>query len=191
MELERMGKRSSEKLLAGVEASKERGLSRLLNALSIHHVGARVASILAEHFGNMEALEKATPEELTEVNEIGEIIAKSVYEFVHSAEGQKIIGDLRGAGIKMDADRTKPKPAASAALTGKTLVVTGKLQKYSREQMEDLITQHGGRAASSVSKKTDFLIAGDDAGSKLEKAKELGVKVISETDFECLIGIAP
>jgi DNA ligase (NAD+) len=190
MELERMGKRSSEKLLAGVDASKGRGLARLLNALSIHHVGARVATVLAEHFGNMEALEKATVEDLTGVSDIGEIIAQSVYEFVHSEDGQKIIADLRSAGVKMDADRTKPKPAGNAALSGKTLVVTGKLQKYSRDQIEGLITQHGGRAASSVSKKTDYLIAGDDAGSKLEKAKELGVKVLNETEFESLIGVA-
>lgn len=185
LKLERMGKKSADNLLQGVEASKTRGLARLLNALSILHVGARKAQVLAEQFGSMEALQKASDEEL-QVMEVGEIIAKSVHTWLHSAAGEATIRDLEQCGVVM----TGPKKAAVAAdgkLAGKTLVVTGTLSKYKRDEIEDLIAQHGGRAASSVSKKTDYLIAGTDAGSKLDKAQQLGVKVIDEDEFEKLI----
>jgi DNA ligase (NAD+) len=188
LRLERMGKKSAENLLQGVEASKSRGLARLLNALSILHVGSRKAQVLAEHFGSMEDLQKASAEEL-QINEVGEVIAKSVHTWLHSASGEATIDDLAGCGVVM----TGPKKAAAAAggvLAGKTLVVTGTLSKYKRDEIEDLIEQHGGRAASSVSKKTDYLIAGADAGSKLDKAQQLGVKVIDEDGFEKLIGSA-
>lgn len=185
LKLERMGKKSADNLLQGVEASKSRGLARLLNALSILHVGSRKAQVLAEHFGSMEALQKASAEEL-QVNEVGEIIAKSVHTWLHSASGEATIRDLDQCGVAM----TGPKKAAVAPdgkLAGKTLVVTGTLSKYKRDEIEGLIEQHGGRAASSVSKKTDYLIAGTDAGSKLDKANQLGVKVIDEDGFEKLI----
>ncbi len=185
LKLERMGKKSADNLLQGVEASKGRGLARLLNALSILHVGSRKAQVLAEHFGSMEDLQKATVEEL-QINEVGEIIAKSVHTWLHSAAGEATIRDLEQCGVVM----TGPKKAAANAdgkLAGKTLVVTGTLSKYKRDEIEDLIEQHGGRAASSVSKKTDYLIAGEDAGSKLDKAQQLGVKVIDEEEFEKLI----
>jgi DNA ligase (NAD+) len=187
LELERMGQKSAENVLEGIAASRDRGLARLLNALSIRHVGNRVAAILAERFGTMDALLAADEEELSKTHEIGEIIAKSVYDFLHSDFGSKAIEDLRSQGVAMES--TTPVVAAGVRkLEGKTLVVTGTLVKYTRDQIEELISRHGGRAASSVSKKTDYLVAGEKAGSKLEKAKELGVTVLSERDFEELVG---
>jgi DNA ligase (NAD+) len=183
--LERMGQKSSENLLAGIAASKDRGLARLLNALSIRHVGARVASVLAEAFGSMDALEAASEEQLSHVNEIGPIIAKSVYEYLHSDFGRKTIKDLSSVGVKLEAPRAAAR--AVRTLEGKTLVVTGTLVKYSRDQINELITQHGGHAASSVSKKTDYVVAGESAGSKLAKAQELGVPILTEDQFEELL----
>jgi DNA ligase (NAD+) len=186
LELERMGRKSAENLLAGVDASKDRGLARLLNALSIRHVGNRVASVLAERFRSMDALLAADIDELSRTNEIGPVIANSVHDFLHSDFGGKAIEDLRSQGVKMGST-AGPATAGARRLEGKTLVVTGALLKYSRDQINELITQHGGHAASSVSKKTDYLVAGDKAGSKLEKAQQLGVKVLSEEEFERLI----
>ena len=186
VELERMGKKSAENLLAGVAASKSRGLARLLNGLSIRHVGQRVAQVLAEHFGSMDALQAASEEQLAEVNEVGEVIAKSVYDFLHSEHGRETIQDLKQLGI----DMTSPKravPAGGGPLAGKTIVVTGTLAGYTREEIQDKIAALGGRVSSSVSKKTDFVLAGEEAGSKLDKANKLGVKVVSEEEFERLI----
>ena len=187
--LERMGEKSSENLLAGIEASKSRGLARLLNALAIRHVGARVATVLADHFGSMTALAEADEEELSEVMEIGPTIAKSVYEFLHGKTGRATIDELAELGIKMSSPKARvAKAAASGVLAGKTLVVTGTLENYQREEIEELITQLGGRAASSVSSKTDYVVAGTKAGSKLDKANKLGVKVLTEGQFNKLIG---
>jgi DNA ligase (NAD+) len=187
MKLERMGQRSSEKLLHGIEASKTRGLARLLNALAIRHVGVRLATVLADHFGSMEALMEASEEELAEVHEVGEIIAKSVFQYLHSEYGAATVRELREQGLNMQSPR-KPKPAGGEGkLAGKTLVVTGTLSKYTRDEIEELIARHGGRATSSVSKSTDYVVAGEKAGSKLEKAQSLGVRVLSEDDFEKLI----
>lgn len=183
-QLERMGKKSSDNLIAGIAASKERGLECLLNALSIRHVGQRVAQILAQHFGNMEALQQATLDELSRVNEIGDIIAQSVFDFLHSEYGEQTISGLRERGVSMQAKTQKP---VGGVLEGKTLVVTGTLVKYKRDEIEALIEQHGGRASGSVSKKTSYLVAGAEAGSKLAKAKDLGIPVLSEDEFEQLI----
>lgn len=182
--LERMGSKSADKLLAGIDKSKSRGLARLLNALSIRHVGTRVAAVLAENFGSMEALQQASTDELSDTMEIGPVIADSVHAFLASAVGQRTVADLASVGIDMTAPR-KPKP--SGPLAGKTVVVTGTLVHYKREEIQELIARHGGRAASSVSKNTDFVVAGEKAGSKLDKARELGVKVLSEKEFESLV----
>ena len=184
MALERMGKRSAEKLLDGIDKSRGRGLARLLNALSIRHVGTSVAKVLAEHFGSMDALRRATEQQLSEINEIGGIIAKSIYDFIHNDYGEATIEDLRGLGLIMEADRAA---IAGDSLSGKTFVVTGTLSRFTRDEIHELIQQHGGKASSSVSKKTDFLVAGEKAGSKLEKATKLSVAVISEDDFHSMI----
>ncbi len=184
--LERMGKRSAEKLLAAIEDSKARGLARLLNALSIRHVGASVARILAKEFGSMDALAAADVETLSAINEIGPIIAQSVYDFLHGDFGRDVIQQLRGVGVEMEAP-TAAGGDAEQTLAGKTLVVTGTLVHYSRDEIKDLIAKYGGKAASSVSKNTDYVVAGEKAGSKLAKAEELGVLVLTEEQFEELI----
>ena len=186
VKLERMGAGSAANLLRGIEASKERGLARLLNALSIRHVGATVSRILARQFQSIRRLRQATREELAAVDEIGEIIAASVFEFLQSDYGKATIEDLAGAGVKMESLEAAA-DSGMQKLAGKTFVVTGTLAKYTRDEIKGLILRHGGKAASSVSGKTDFLIAGDKAGSKLEKAQKLGVKVLTEQEFESLI----
>jgi DNA ligase (NAD+) len=186
MELERMGEKSSENVVQGIAASKGRGLARLLNALSIRHVGARVAAVLADHFHSMANLRTASMDDLSKVPEVGPAIATSVHQFVHSEQGERTIDDLVSLGLSMEAP-TKPKAAASGPLADKTVVVTGTLTRYKRDEIEELILRHGGKAASSVSKKTDFVVAGSDAGSKLAKARELGVRVLSEAEFEALV----
>jgi DNA ligase (NAD+) len=188
-QLERMGKKSAQKLLENIEASKTRGLARLLNALCIRHVGARVATTIAEHFGSMDDLLAASEEDLSNVEDVGEVIAESVYKFLHSKNGERAVDKLRAAGLDLTAPKKSPASAGTAGpLSGKTLVVTGTLGKYKRDEIESLIVQYGGSAASSVSKKTDYLIAGEKAGSKLDKARTLGVKIISEAEFDELIG---
>lgn len=188
--LDRMAAKSARNLITGkdgIVASKDRGLARLLSALSIRHVGARVAAVLAENFADLDELSQADQQRLSQINEIGEIIARSVYVFLHSDYGRETIEDLRSVGVSMKS----LSPAASAAagpLAGKTLVVTGTLSKYSRDEIETLIRQHGGRAASSVSKNTDYLVAGEKAGSKLDKARKLAVPIIDEAEFERLLG---
>jgi DNA ligase (NAD+) len=185
VDLERMGRKSSENLLAGIAASKDRGLARLLAALSIRHVGTRVAAVLAQRFRTMDALRAATADELSSTNEIGPIIAQSVYDYLHSRFGSQTIDDLAELGVKMKGASTA---GASRKLEGKTLVVTGTLVKYTRDRINELIAQHGGHAAGSVSKKTDYVVAGENAGSKLTKAQELGISVLSEDQFEALLG---
>ena len=186
MSLDRMGKKSAENLLQGIESSKKHGMTRVLNAISIRHVGQRVAQILARRFGSIDALKSADLESIGNTHEIGPIIAQSVYDYFHSDDGLELIQQLRSAGVFLEAS---PEDAvdSSGVFAGKTVVVTGSLSKYSRDEIERLIEQRGGRAASSVSKKTDFLIAGEAAGSKLEKAVSLGVPVMTEAEFDALI----
>jgi DNA ligase (NAD+) len=184
MRLERMGRKSSENLVESIAASKDRDLARLINGLSIRHVGARVAAVLAERFGSIDGLMAASVEQLSETPDIGPIIAQSVYDFLHGKFGVETVEDLKSVGVKMKA---AGRVGGSHALEGKTLVVTGALQKYTRDEIEELITRHGGHAATSVSKNTDYLVAGEKAGSKLAKAKELGVKVLTEGEFEAIL----
>jgi DNA ligase (NAD+) len=184
LELERMGRKSLDNLLAGIAASKRRGLARLLAALSIRHVGTRVAAVLAENFASIDALVQADAQRLSDINEIGPIIAQSVYEFLHSKFGSQTIADLQQLGVEM---RSAAAARGPRALDGKTLVVTGTLTNYTRDQINELITRHGGRAASSVSKNTDYVVAGEKAGSKLAKAQQLGVPVLSEEQFQALL----
>lgn len=186
MSLDRMGKKSAENLLQGIEASKNRGLTRVLNAISIRHVGQRVALVLARTFGDIDALVSADIEAVGQIDEIGPTIAQSVISFVRSDEGTELIRQLRENGVSLKTS-TDDAIDSSGVFANKTIVVTGSLRKYSRDEIEKLIVQKGGRAASSVSKKTDFLIAGEDAGSKLEKARTLGVPVLSEDDFDSLL----
>lgn len=188
--LESFGVRKARKLLRGLGLSKDRGLARVLGAISIRHVGTSVATLLATEFPKIESLQEATVEELAAVDEIGETIARSVRDFLGSEYGQETVNGLREVGVKLEEDvivsgSNDKKPEV---LEGKTLVVTGTLTRYKREEIKQLIVRLGGKAAGSVSKSTDYLVAGEKAGSKLVKANQLGVPVISEDEFSEMIG---
>ena len=186
--LERMGKKSAEKLVAAIEESKNRGPSRLLNALSVRHVGAETADILAKHFQNIDALTQAEVAEISQINMIGPIMAESIGEFFTSQHGKAVIDDLKSVGVSMVATgHATQQTNGGGVFEGKTLVVTGKLLRFKRDEIERMIKDCGGHAASSVSKKTAFVVAGEDAGSKLAKANELGVPVLTEDEFLALL----
>lgn len=180
------GEKRTDKLIEGIEASKTRPLARVLAAMNIRHVGVSTAEIIAEHFCEMEKVADATEEQLQEVEGVGPEVAASIRQFFGSTAGRKAWQGLRGAGVNM----TQPKRQVSGdqPLTGKTLVVTGTLKNFSRSEIERLIKDLGGKTAGSVSKKTDYLVCGEEAGSKLEKATELGVRVLKESEFQDLIG---
>lgn len=185
--LERMADKSAQNVIDAIAASRERGLDRLLAGLGIRHVGNRVAGVLASRFGSMDALAAASVEQLSDVNEIGSAIAASVYDFFSSSRGRQIVADLKSAGINPVLAAPETGGAASL-LAGQTVVVTGTMERYTRPEIEGLVTSLGGRAAGSVSKKTTFVVAGPGAGSKLDKARELGVLVMTEMEFLKKIG---
>ncbi len=188
--LERMGQKSSENLISAIEASKQRGPVRLLAALGIRHVGGRAAEVLVEQFGGVDAIAAASVEDLTTIHEIGPVIAESIYQFFHSKAGRKAIERLKAVGVKMTAARGKA-AAGEQPLAGKTVVVTGTLGRFSRKEAEDAIKAAGGRAAGSVSKKTDFVVAGDSPGAKADKARSLGVEMVDEAEFVRRLGSKP
>lgn len=187
--LERMGKKSAQNLLDGIAVSKERGLARVLTGLAIPHVGDSNADMLANEFHNIDALANASIERLDEIDGIGASMAEAIHEYFHSDDGKKTVAELKHLGLKLTQE-ARPKRASSGGtdLTGKTIVVTGTLQHYQREEIEALIRELGGKPAGSVSKNTAFVVAGEKAGSKLDKARELGVKVLTEDEFNKLIG---
>lgn len=180
--LDRMGRRSAKKLLEAIEKSKQQPLSRLLYAFGIRQVGQKAAQLLARQFGSMDKLQEATREELCAIPDIGEITAESLCRWLESAQGQHLIARLREAGVNM----TQPDEQLSHRLEGQTFVITGTLEKRSRQEMTQFIQQHGGKVSGSVSKRTDYLVAGEDAGSKLQKARELGVPVLTEGELEAM-----
>ena len=184
LDLERMGEKSVDNLLAGVEKSKSRDLWRLLVGLNILHVGAGNAQVLEKEFGTLDEIMKQSEEDLIAVEEIGPVIAHSVYTFFHSETGKKIVEELRGFGLNFGTPLSKkPKTDKPQALEGKTVVVTGTLETLGRDEAKDLIRTHGGKAVGSVSKNTDYVVAGEKAGSKLTKAQELGIPVLGEQEF--------
>ncbi|NMA69232.1 MAG: NAD-dependent DNA ligase LigA [Desulfitobacterium sp.] len=179
VKLERMGQKSAENLLNAVEDSKERGLAPLIFALGIRHVGAKAGRILAQRYGSMENLAQATEEELLETPEIGPTMAKSIVQFFQQESTGEFIKKLAEAGVKMTAEVSQ-KPQI---FSGQSIVVTGTLERWGRKEIESIIEDFGGKAASSVSRKTAFLIAGEKAGSKLTRAQELGIPVLTEDEF--------
>jgi len=183
--LERMGDKSADNLLDGIEKSKQQPLARVLAALNIRHVGTNTAELLAKHFGTMDALAAADLDALQTVEGIGPEVAASLQQWLGSEAGQQTIADLKAVGVNMTQPRTTEQPAGTIA--GKTFVVTGTLEKRSRSDIERLIKDHGGKATGSVSKKTDYLVAGTSPGSKLDKARSFGVTVLSEAEFEELL----
>jgi DNA ligase (NAD+) len=183
-----VGDKVANKVIENIKRSREQPLDRLLAGLGIRHVGNRVAHVLASNFGSLDAISESSEEQLSEVNEVGPAIAKSVHDFFNNPASKKVIADLKKVGIDPQMEVVKPEAAAALPLSGKTIVVTGALKNYSREEIQAAIVKNGGRAAGSVSKKTDFVVAGDEAGSKLEKAKQLGVPVLTEDEFQRMIG---
>jgi DNA ligase (NAD+) len=185
VELERMADKSARNVIDSIEASKTRPLWRLVAGLGIRHIGGQTAQVLAEHFGSLDAIMKATETELDAIEQIGEKVAESVYEFFHNNKNVFVIEELLAAGVKPELPK---KAKAKGKFVGKTIVVTGTLENFSRQQIEEAIRDAGGKASSSVSKNTDFVLAGEEPGSKLDKAKQLGVKVIDEKEFLKMIG---
>jgi DNA ligase (NAD+) len=181
--LERMAEKSAANVIDAIEESKTRPLWRLIAALGIRHIGGQSAQILAEHFGSLSALMAASEDKLAEIDQIGPTMAKSIYEYFRDPENQSVIDKLLAAGVKPE----RPRIQRSDNLAGKTIVVTGTLENFSRQQAEQTIRQAGGKPSSSVSKKTDFVLAGENPGSKLEKARKLGVEVIDEKQFMQMI----
>jgi DNA ligase (NAD+) len=184
--LERMAEKSGTNLIDQIEASKSRGLQRLLYGIDIRHVGERYAKLLANHFRSIDRLAEASVEELDDIHEIGLSVAESVYEWVRDPKNIAIIERLKAAGVVMEMDA-----ASTAALDerfiSKTFVLTGKLENYTRDEAAKLIEDRGGRVSSSVSKKTDYVVAGSDAGSKLTKAESLGVAILNEIQFSEMV----
>ncbi len=178
-----MGDKSAQNVLNEIERSKKLPLERMIYGLGIRFVGERTAQFLAEHFGEMDDLVMASEEELQQVEEVGPRIAKSIVEFFAEPKNRELVDELRAAGLTF---RGKKKERGTK-LAGKTFVLTGTLANYSRDEAKKMIEDAGGKVTGSVSKKTDYVVAGADAGSKLDKAKELGVKVVDEKEMEGLL----
>jgi len=180
LSLERFADKSAQNIVNEIERSKKLPLERVIYGLGIRFVGERTAQFLAEHFGSIEALERASQEELQDVNEVGPRIAESIVEFFSIAANRKLVERLREAGLTL----TGQKKQRGTKLAGKTFVLTGTLAHFTRDEAKKMIEDAGGKVTGSVSKKTDYVVAGADAGSKLDKAKELGVAVIDEKEME-------
>jgi DNA ligase (NAD+) len=177
IELERMGKKSAEKIIANIAASRARPLPRVLNGLGIPFVGERTAQILAETFGDLDAIAKAGMDELQRAEEVGPKVAHSIAQFFAEDRNRKLVEELRQAGLQFTYER---KRKSGGALAGLTFVLTGALPTLSREEAKTRIEAAGGKVTGSVSRKTDFVVAGEEAGSKLDKARSLGIPVIDE-----------
>ena len=182
-ELERMGKKSAQNLLSAIEKSKSQDLSRLLFAFGIRQVGQKAGKILAQRFGSLDNLQSATVEELTQVNDIGAITAQSIVDWFASPQSQHLIARLKEAGVNMQAEQK----GEDQRFAGKTFVLTGTLDRFTRAEATKMIEDRGGKAAGSVSKKTTYVVAGEAAGSKLRKAQELGVPVLTQEEFLALM----
>src|SRR6185437_4202822 len=182
LSLERMGDKSAENILREIEDSKKLPLERVIFGLGIRFVGERTAQFLAEHFGDMDSLMNAGEEELQQVEEVGPRIAKSILEFFAEPKNRELVGELRSAGLTMKGKKKE----RGTKLAGKTFVLTGTLAHYTRDEAKKMIEDAGGKVTGSVSKKTDYVVAGADAGSKLDKARELGVQVVDEAEMQRL-----
>ena len=178
-EIDRMGKKSAANLIAAIEKTKENDLSRLLFALGIRHVGQKAGKTLAEHFGSLDAVMNATEDELRSIDDIGEVMANSIKRWFSLSDSHEFIEKLRAAGVNMEYKGEK----RGTVFAGQTFVLTGTLTKFTRSEAEERIEKLGGKASSSVSKKTTYVVAGESAGSKLKKANELGIQVLTEEEF--------
>jgi len=185
-ELERMAEKSAQNLLDEIEASKKQPLSRVIYALGIQFVGERTGQLLAEHFSSLDELADAKADDLENVQEVGPKVAASIVDFFSEPANRKLIKKLYEAGVRPTANKRELK---SDKFAGKTFVFTGSLERRSREEAGELVRQHGAKVSGSVSKKTDYVVVGADPGSKYDKAKELGVTILNEADFEKLVGL--
>jgi DNA ligase (NAD+) len=183
--LDRMAEKSGRKLVEALQKSKETTLPRFLFGLGIRHVGEATAKELARHFGKLDAIMDASLEQLLQVSDIGPVVAESLHIFFSQTHNRDVIKDLRECGVFWS--EGEPAPVVSKPLTGKTFVITGTLPSLSREEARDLIEAAGGKVAGSVSKKTSFVVAGTEAGSKLDRALELGVAVLDEAGLKGLL----
>ena len=177
------GSKAAEKLLKAIEASKQQDLSRLIYALGIRQVGAKTGKVLASTFGSLDALMAATKEELTAVPDVGAVTAANIYDWFHQEQSAHMVEKLRQAGLNFESKRV----VSDTRFAGKTFVLTGALSKFTREEATEKIELFGGKAAGSVSKKTSFVVVGENAGSKERKARELGIPILSEDDFLAMI----
>ena len=182
--LKKNGKKFAQNLIDSIEASKHRDLYRLVNALGIRHVGVKIAKSLCKTYDTMDKLMNASYESLYMNNEIGKIIAESIYSFFREAQTIDLINKLKGYGVNMMAEKEE---GSDERFAGQTFVLTGTLEKYSRDEAQEIIEKLGGKTSGSVSKKTSYVLAGEAAGSKLTKAQDLGVKIITEKEFEEMI----
>jgi DNA ligase (NAD+) len=181
-QLERMGEKSAQNFLAALEASKSRDLWRLIFGLGILHVGAGVAKTLARSFKTLDDVMRASFDQLNAVEDVGEVIARSLVQWFKDSHNRKLIERLRDAGLNFQSSLYQ-ESAATGGFAGKTFVLTGTLPTLTREAATAKIESLGGKVSGSVSKKTDYVLAGEEAGSKLEKAQKLGVKIIDEKEF--------
>ena len=177
------GETAAKKLLAAIEASKQQDLSRLIFALGIRQVGAKTGKVLAQHFGNMDALANASMEELTQVADVGQVTAESIYSWFHASQSQHMLQRLRDAGVNFVSRQT----VTDTRFAGMTFVVTGTLVNFSRDEANAAIESFGGKAAGSVSKKTTYVVVGENAGSKEKKARDLGIPILSEDAFIAML----
>lgn len=185
LSLEKFAKTKAKNLLAGIEACKSRGLARLLPSLSIYGVGGSMSDLVVEAFPTLDAVVAASKDDLAKVKGVGPKRAESLYEFFHCETGETLLAELRELGLKLTHEQ-KVVVAGTQPLLGKTVVVTGSLENYDRITIETRIKELGGKTSGSVSKKTDYLLAGAEAGSKLTKAQELGIRILTEVEFEAL-----
>lgn len=181
--LERMGAKSAQNAVEAIAKSKENDLWRLIYALGIRQVGEKAAKVLAAHFGSMDALRRATEEELTQIDDVGAVTADYITRWMQSEQAADLLERLKNAGLNMESHRT----LVDSRFAGMTFVLTGALTRFTREEAGEMIEQRGGKAASSVSKKTTYVVAGENAGSKLKKAQELNIPVLSEEEFLALL----
>ncbi|MHC4067999.1 MAG: NAD-dependent DNA ligase LigA [Planctomycetota bacterium] len=177
--LERMAEKSAANVIDAVEKSKTQPLWRLVAALGIHHVGGQSAQILADHFGSLESIRSADVQTLENIDQIGPTMAQSIHDYFRDEQNSAVIDQLLAAGLKPK----RPRKKSAGKLQGKTIVITGTLENFSRTEIEQAVKEAGGKTASSVSKKTDFVLAGENPGSKLQKAQKLSVKIINEKQF--------
>lgn len=190
LKLERMAEKSAENAYNAIQQSKQQPLWRLVNALGIRHVGQETAIQLARHFGSIEALSEAGLEELIGVEGVGQIVAESIVVFFADPANQQLISQLKELGVNMQAGEESRPPVENRVFEGKTFVLTGTLPTLTRDEAAEIIRRHGGKTSGSVSKKTDFVLAGENAGSKLAKAQQLGVTILGEPDFLAMTGTA-